>query len=97
MQQQRPLAEPFESGGARAEQFLDDGLLCQGARVAQVLVVTGDLPQDPAQDLPGPGLGQAAGHVDEVGGGEGAYLGTHCGGEEIVSRQKHFIHVITFD
>ncbi len=44
----------------------------QGRNITQLIkLVRGDLSQDPAHDLAGPGLGQCRGKVDDVRGGDG--------------------------
>lgn len=60
-----------------AEELRDDGVVGHCARVAELVLVAGDLAQDPAQDLAGPGLGEGRGEVDVVRRGERADLGAN--------------------
>lgn len=48
------------------KQFLNDGLVCHCAEVAEVSVVPSHLPEDPPQDLSGPGLGQGPREMDVI-------------------------------
>lgn len=64
--------------GPRLEEGLHDAFICQGAEVAELAVIPGNLAQDAPHYLPGPGLGKPGREVDILGRCEWTYLRPNC-------------------